>query len=101
MVLAPKEAALQLHQGCQRAPKEVKGAQLWSWVKRLYVRIISNAVTKENILFKMETARVKATVGCSDYLDCRNPSNESQFIDALQTYNARKASQQSDGVNRQ
>lgn len=54
-------------------------------------------------MFNIVAARVKATVeeGCSDYLDCRNPSNESQFIDALQTYYARKASQLSDGMYRQ
>ena len=65
----------------------VKGTHVWNWTNRIYSCILEDAISRDDIIFKLVAAKVTTTVDkvCANYLDCRDPQTETQFIDALQT----------------
>ena len=85
-------AALRLFQDCPKPPKEVKGA----------FTIASKKCHIKRYYFQACCCESMTTVdkGCVNYLDCRDPQTETQFIDALQTYYSSNTEVQADSFHR-
>jgi len=87
-----KDAGERHHNTPRREFREMSGVDLWRFARRSYERIFAKVENKEGILVVATVAwvRAHATDTYIQFLDCRNPGMEREFLNALQEHQPRE-----------